>query len=65
MFIIIITLRFASGSTEKQLLSWMPFGAGPRQCIGMRFALLEIKTLVCRLLKEFSILPAESNVEVR
>ena len=32
---------------------FQPFGAGPRNCVGMRFALLEIKVAVCKMLKEF------------
>ncbi|VDN02769.1 unnamed protein product [Thelazia callipaeda] len=39
--------------TEAQRNSWMAFGAGPRQCIGMRFAVLEIKLLICHLMKKF------------
>ena len=35
------------------------FGAGPRQCIGMRFALIEMKILLTRLLREYTILPGE------
>ncbi|XP_072453776.1 cytochrome P450 3A12-like [Notamacropus eugenii] len=33
---------------------YMPFGAGPRNCIGMRFALMNMKVATCRLLQEFS-----------
>ncbi|XP_056662441.1 cytochrome P450 3A4-like [Monodelphis domestica] len=33
---------------------YLPFGAGPRNCIGMRFALMNMKVAVSRLLQEFS-----------
>lgn len=34
-------------------LSWIPFGAGPRSCIGMRFALLETKFAIARIFRKF------------
>lgn len=33
---------------------FLPFGAGPRNCIGMRFALLTMKVAVVVLLQNFS-----------
>ena len=33
----------------------LPFGFGPRMCIGRRFAELEIETLICRLIKKYHI----------
>eukprot|EP01112_Ceratiomyxa_fruticulosa_P012939 TRINITY_DN3609_c0_g1_i3.p1 TRINITY_DN3609_c0_g1~~TRINITY_DN3609_c0_g1_i3.p1 ORF type:complete len:488 (+),score=67.30 TRINITY_DN3609_c0_g1_i3:415-1878(+) len=38
----------------SDLLSFVPFGAGNRSCIGMRFALMEIKILLVRIFQRFS-----------
>ena len=32
---------------------FMPFGAGPRNCIGMRFALVEIKLTLVKIMRRF------------
>ena len=41
--------------------AFMPFGVGPRNCIGMRFAILEVKVALFHVLKEFEILPSEKT----
>lgn len=41
--------------------TYVPFGVGPRACIGTRLALLEIKTLFCYLLAQFEIVPIEQT----
>lgn len=43
-------------------LRFVPFGAGPRQCIGMEFARVEVLVLVGRLLQGFQIQPIEPVV---
>ncbi|CAI4225590.1 unnamed protein product [Auanema sp. JU1783] len=48
--------------TEKQKKAFMPFGLGPRQCIGMRFALMEMKTTIFYFLKSFNILTQSSKI---
>lgn len=42
--------------------SYLPFGAGPRHCIGQRFATMEAKVTLCHLIRRFRILPPEQPV---
>ena len=41
--------------------AYIPFGLGPRKCIGNRFALMETKLLIIHLLAKFVIKPNEST----
>jgi cytochrome P450 len=50
--------RFA---TKRHRLAWVAFGAGPRNCVGMRFALAEIKIAIIRLLQQYTVLPVIKN----
>ena len=40
---------------DSHPFAFLPFGFGPRMCIGRRFAELEIEVLVIRMIREFQI----------
>ena len=46
--------RFA-GDSDRPEYAYFPFGGGPRHCIGMRFARMEMKTVVATLLREYEL----------
>lgn len=44
--------------------TYLPFGLGPRNCIGMRFALMESKLVLARTVLEFEMSPAPGHEEL-
>ncbi|CAG9765040.1 unnamed protein product [Ceutorhynchus assimilis] len=50
--------RFSDENKSKIVpYTYMPFGVGPRGCIGSRLALLEVKSMIFHLLKNFEVVP--------
>lgn len=43
--------------------AYIPFGIGPRKCIGNRFALMETKLVIAQLLQKFIVKRTEKTVE--
>ncbi|GJQ88379.1 Cyp6a9 [Trypoxylus dichotomus] len=52
--------RFSEENKNKRPdFAFLPFGKGPRTCIGLRFGILQAKTGLCLLLNKYRILPAK------
>ncbi|XP_063916189.1 cytochrome P450 9e2-like isoform X1 [Zophobas morio] len=59
--------RFSDDNKAKIVPgTFLPFGWGPRNCIGSRFAVLEIKTIFYHLLSKFELVPvARTETPIR
>ncbi|XP_058119100.1 cytochrome P450 4d2-like [Anopheles ziemanni] len=58
--------RFSDDATaQRQPYSYIPFSVGSRNCIGQRYAMLEIKTILVKLLANYRLLPCEESNSLR
>ncbi|KFB40677.1 AGAP013305-PA-like protein [Anopheles sinensis] len=49
----------------KTSFSYLPFSAGIRSCVGQRFAMLEMKTILVKLLANYRMLPCKQENELQ
>lgn len=55
--------RFSSENRSKiQSMAYLPFGEGPRNCIGIRFAMMQAKIGIIYVLKDFNISPSDKTI---
>jgi cytochrome P450 len=57
--------RFTPGrSAGRPALAWLPFGAGPRYCVGGHFAMTEALVITARIARSFRLRPASAALPI-
>jgi len=56
--------RFLGEQKKKSMQYFYPFGAGPRMCIGLGFAMYEMSLTISYVVKRYTIIALEKNIRI-
>jgi cytochrome P450 len=56
--------RFLGDQKKQSYQYFYPFGAGPRMCIGLGFAIYEMSLVLSYILKKYSITSSNKDIQV-
>ncbi|XP_050678949.1 cytochrome P450 4C1-like isoform X1 [Leptidea sinapis] len=54
----------SASKTSRNPFSWLVFSAGHRNCMGQKFAMMELKVILSGIVKKFKVLPVDMELQL-